>query len=127
MQVRSMHDPSVFLLEGGCDAARGATLGNENNPPWQRPPRRLHELGYVSGRNFALRDDHVADLHTVPRGTMDETADVGEDGGTPIVEDYGSVDGRFSGKIVKVVIAISEAPKAATTAAKPAAAVAPTK
>jgi hypothetical protein len=36
--------------------------------------------------------------------SMDETADVGVDGATPVVENYGSVDGRFSGKVIKVTI-----------------------
>ena len=38
--------------------------------------------------------------------SLDETADVGLDGATPVVEDYGSVHGRFSGKIDKVTIEV---------------------
>lgn len=41
--------------------------------------------------------------------SMDETADVGIDGATPVVEDYGVVDGRFSGKVVKVTVDIGGA------------------
>ncbi len=44
--------------------------------------------------------------------SMDETADVGVDGATPVVENYGSVDGRFSGKVIKVTIDLTEAPMA---------------
>ncbi len=40
--------------------------------------------------------------------SMDETADVGVDGATPVVEDYGSVNGQFTGKVKKVTIALEE-------------------
>lgn len=36
--------------------------------------------------------------------SMDETADVGRDNATPVVEDYGVVDGLFNGKVVQVTI-----------------------
>jgi len=36
--------------------------------------------------------------------SLDETADVGVDGATPVVEDYGSLHGRFNGKIDRVTI-----------------------
>jgi arylsulfatase len=38
--------------------------------------------------------------------SLDETADVGLDGATPVVENYGSVHGRFNGKIDKVTVEI---------------------
>ncbi len=56
--------------------------------------------------------------------SADETADVGMDNGTPVVEDYGSVRGLFNGKVQKVTIEISAppAPPAASAEAnKPAA------
>lgn len=36
--------------------------------------------------------------------SLDDAADVGEDAGTPVVEDYKADDGRFDGKIEKVTI-----------------------
>lgn len=48
--------------------------------------------------------------HTTPFiFSMDETADVGIDSATPVVEDYGVVDGRFSGKVIKVTVDIGSA------------------
>jgi arylsulfatase len=38
--------------------------------------------------------------------SADETADVGLDGATPVVEDYGTPRGRFSGVIDKVVVSV---------------------
>lgn len=38
--------------------------------------------------------------------SLDETADVGQDGGTPVVEDYGVDHGRFNGKVIKVTVDI---------------------
>jgi arylsulfatase len=41
--------------------------------------------------------------------SVDETADVGLDGATPVVEDYGSRHGRFDGQIAKVTVSVKEA------------------
>lgn len=41
--------------------------------------------------------------------SVDETADVGLDGATPVVEDYGSRHGRFNGQIAKVTISVKAA------------------
>lgn len=40
--------------------------------------------------------------------SMDETADVGVDGATPVVENYGSADGQFTGRVNKVTIDLEE-------------------
>jgi arylsulfatase len=42
--------------------------------------------------------------------SMDEAADTGVDEGTPVVEDYGSERGAFTGKMVKVTVDISRPP-----------------
>ena len=42
--------------------------------------------------------------------SMDETADVGVDGATPVVENYGSADGQFTGIVNKVTIDLIETP-----------------
>jgi arylsulfatase len=39
--------------------------------------------------------------------SLDETADVGIDAATPVIEDYGTERGRFNGKVMKVKIDIS--------------------
>jgi arylsulfatase len=41
--------------------------------------------------------------------SLEETTDVGMDGATPVVEDYGSERGRLNGKVVKVTVDISDA------------------
>jgi arylsulfatase len=47
--------------------------------------------------------------HTIPMlYSLDETADVGIDGATPVVENYGSPKGKFNGKIIKVTVDISD-------------------
>jgi arylsulfatase len=38
--------------------------------------------------------------------SADETADVGTDGATPVVEDYTTPRGQFSGKIGKVAVSV---------------------
>jgi len=43
--------------------------------------------------------------------SLDETADVGLDAATPVIEDYGVERGKFNGKVVKVTVDISN-PKA---------------
>lgn len=48
--------------------------------------------------------------HTTPMlFSMDETADVGLDGATPVIENYGAVKGKFNGKVNKVTIDIGNA------------------
>jgi arylsulfatase len=41
--------------------------------------------------------------------SLDETADVGIDGATPVIENYGSEKGKFNGKVIKVTVDISNA------------------
>jgi arylsulfatase len=43
--------------------------------------------------------------------SLDETADVGLDAATPVIEDYGAERGKFNGKVIKVTVDISN-PKA---------------
>ena len=40
--------------------------------------------------------------------SADETADVGEDDATPVTEDYGAYDNKFTGKILNVTIDVKE-------------------
>jgi arylsulfatase len=57
--------------------------------------------------------------------SADDPADVGEDGGTPVSEDYKSSDSKFTGKINKITVELknsdpgskAEADKAAKEAA----------
>ncbi len=44
--------------------------------------------------------------------SLDESADVGCDKGTPVVEDYGAVQGLYNGRINKVVVEIQPPPPA---------------
>jgi arylsulfatase len=41
--------------------------------------------------------------------SLDETADVGIDAATPVIEEYGSERGKFNGKVIKVTVDISNA------------------
>jgi arylsulfatase len=40
--------------------------------------------------------------------SLDETADVGIDAATPVIEDYGSERGKFNGKVIRVTVDISD-------------------
>lgn len=53
--------------------------------------------------------------------SADETADVGMDNATPVVEDYGVDRGVFNGKVLKVTVEVQAPPKPAAPPAKAAA------
>jgi arylsulfatase len=63
----------------------------------------LYKL-FVDGNEVA---NGRVDITTPMLFSLDETADVGIDAATPVIEDYGSERGKFNGKVIKVTVDIS--------------------